>query len=245
MREQIRDSWNNRLNDHTKLNQLLSIVGYRRFSLKSEHWGVTTNPQFDEFFVQKIVKTCHNNYKNEIGQVLKNKQDTFIRVGTPNENAHFYNALYEGGAWNTVCHYRKADDDVEAFFFSARTPEDAALILNSRDYLEYLVAFFEPGLIVPKSAESPVDGVIEWADLLNNKVELSHRELVCIIGYLRGLASKETARILNISHRTIETYINRSKTKLNMSRKGEILDYFMHDHARSTQFEQISTLYQL
>jgi len=55
------------------------------------------------------------------------------------------------------------------------------------------------------------------------KIQLSYRELECLQCLLNGLTAKETARILYISNRTVETYLLHIKEKLQCRTKGEII----------------------
>ncbi|MDF3048304.1 MAG: histidine kinase [Candidatus Midichloriaceae bacterium] len=53
---------------------------------------------------------------------------------------------------------------------------------------------------------------------------LSIREIECLSCLVNGKTAKETARILDISHRTVEKYIGASMLKLSMRNKNEIID---------------------
>lgn len=64
--------------------------------------------------------------------------------------------------------------------------------------------------------------------LYNVKTEsntlLAPREVECIIYILRGKTSKQIARILELSHRTVEFYIGRLKNKLDCHTKSELIE---------------------
>ena len=53
-------------------------------------------------------------------------------------------------------------------------------------------------------------------------VELSDRELECLYYFLNGYTAKEAAKILDISHRTFEGFIQNIKEKYNCSSKAEL-----------------------
>lgn len=62
-----------------------------------------------------------------------------------------------------------------------------------------------------------------------SNVKLSSRELECIFLYAKGKTAKETARELNISQRTVETYFENIKNKLNCYTKDQVLRFLVKD----------------
>jgi DNA-binding CsgD family transcriptional regulator len=60
-----------------------------------------------------------------------------------------------------------------------------------------------------------------------NQAILSDREKACMYHLSQGLTLKEIARQLNLSPRTIETYIERVKEKLNCKNKADLIFAFM------------------
>lgn len=58
----------------------------------------------------------------------------------------------------------------------------------------------------------------------NITTPLGPREVECIIYILRGKTSKQIARMLDLSHRTIEFYIGRLRTKLYCHSKSDLIE---------------------
>jgi len=58
------------------------------------------------------------------------------------------------------------------------------------------------------------------------KIMLSRREIECLQCLLDGLTAKDTAKLLFLSKRTVETYIANIKYKLDCRKKGEIFKLF-------------------
>jgi DNA-binding CsgD family transcriptional regulator len=52
---------------------------------------------------------------------------------------------------------------------------------------------------------------------------LSTQELACIQGLAKGQTYKEIAKSLNISHRTVETYLNRVRQRFNLHHKKDLI----------------------
>jgi len=62
-----------------------------------------------------------------------------------------------------------------------------------------------------------------------NNVVLTSRELDTIFCLIDGMTAKESATVLNLSQRTVETYFENIKLKLNCFTKSEILDILGKD----------------
>ncbi|MBA3537577.1 MAG: helix-turn-helix transcriptional regulator [Tatlockia sp.] len=56
----------------------------------------------------------------------------------------------------------------------------------------------------------------------DNNLSFSHREMVCIYHLLNFKTAAETAKIMNISPRTVESYLDNIKNKLGCSTRGEV-----------------------
>ncbi|MBL8676913.1 MAG: helix-turn-helix transcriptional regulator, partial [Alphaproteobacteria bacterium] len=61
------------------------------------------------------------------------------------------------------------------------------------------------------------------------ELQLSQREYECLKNLLIGKTMKETAQELKLSPRTIESYLNNIKIKINAHTKSEIIEYFKND----------------
>lgn len=70
-------------------------------------------------------------------------------------------------------------------------------------------------------AQSPI-----CYELLNQHTSfnLTEKQECCLFLMIRGKTAKEIAKILNLSHRTIEGHIDALKYKLNCQRKSEIIE---------------------
>ncbi|HEV2613222.1 MAG TPA: helix-turn-helix transcriptional regulator [Gammaproteobacteria bacterium] len=56
-------------------------------------------------------------------------------------------------------------------------------------------------------------------------ISFTERQTECLYYLSRGYSAKDIARVLNISHRTIESFINQIKIKLHCTRKQEIIKF--------------------
>ena len=60
----------------------------------------------------------------------------------------------------------------------------------------------------------------------NNEI-LSDRESLCVLHLCKGFTMKETAKIVGLSPKTVETYIDRAKQKFNCKNKAELIAAFL------------------
>ncbi len=63
---------------------------------------------------------------------------------------------------------------------------------------------------------------------INNK-QLSERELDCMFYLLRGHTIKQIGQLLGISPRIVETYMEKTRIKLNCSKKADIVEYCLSE----------------
>jgi DNA-binding CsgD family transcriptional regulator len=63
----------------------------------------------------------------------------------------------------------------------------------------------------------------------SNGIKITQREIGCIIHLLQDKTAKETAQLLNLSHRTVESYIDNIKIKLNCDNKVELVRKLKQD----------------
>lgn len=131
----------------------------------------------------------------------------------------------------------KQDNYVEYVDIAAPTShrEITSFYLNNFDYIENfisefmdksanLIAIAEKSLIqLPNVLCCPKD---DKSNLWIQDILISNREKQCLELYLTGNTAKETAKILQLSHRTVEEYINNLKNKLGCLNKRELLKIF-------------------
>lgn len=75
-----------------------------------------------------------------------------------------------------------------------------------------------------KTSIEKLNAVLKKRGKLNTGEQITPREWLCLDLYCQGKNTMQTARELDISKRTVETYFNRMKEKLNVSSKSEILE---------------------
>jgi len=116
--------------------------------------------------------------------------------------------------------------------------EKAAFLLETNDK-KHLATFknsfdisFQPlGFPVENGITLPFSILHEGYSLrtLNGPVKLSKREIECLFHLSQGKSIKEIGRLLNISPRTVETYILSSKRKTGYHNKADLTDCLRND----------------
>lgn len=153
--------------------------------------------------------------------------------------------------WNGANIYYTSKEYIEAWSFGG-TPQDTNLpnfIVNNMDVLQRFMAYFRVSAKDIIDGSKPID--IQFAESISPSYEsdlkalddfmklistnkylitkgsdefyLTVREMECLLLRNQGLTAKETARRLNVSYRTVETYLNNIKIKSGMDNLNQIL----------------------
>lgn len=238
----------------TPLNFLnIKYFGYRKFLLNSKtSFGFCTASQWLRV-IDKISRGCiFSPYNYELKKVLDSEDQYFWRIGTP-EKRKYYEILYEEDLWNTFVLYQKQKDFIEGFYFILpELNEKMDFLLKNfgafqrfvyyfqnktnhlKDYDNYsdLIRFNvgEPGLSPKKNIMSnfldntPINNIS--IEIQNQVIAITRREAECLDLFSKGKTSKEIARSLNISPRTVEQYVTNLKNKSGINSKSNLIDIF-------------------
>jgi DNA-binding CsgD family transcriptional regulator len=88
--------------------------------------------------------------------------------------------------------------------------------------------FKKPTLIIPSTDETKKIQFLKEMGMLHHAddIALSQREKQCIRYLLQGYTAAETAQLLNLSKRTVESYLQNIKLKMNCYTKVELFEKF-------------------
>ena len=162
----------------------------------------------------------------------------------------------EHGITKGLSIYKRFKDRVEVWSFAGRDPKGIPSIITQasiapfQDFIDYydkqktLNQLTSPFV----NYSQPFDmsyikphGQIEnfKAAILSNKftlnigdrsVSLSKREWECLSGMAQGKTYKGVAKLLSLSPRTVETYLNQIREKAGISSKHKLVDYFIEQN---------------
>lgn len=99
---------------------------------------------------------------------------------------------------------------------------NCAIALNKHDLETGLTSIAKLGLL-PQSNQPEQQLPLKTID----NVIFSRREIQCLEFYIRGKTAKMIAKILGLSHRTIEHYLENLKRKLRVGSKSELIEKAM------------------
>jgi DNA-binding CsgD family transcriptional regulator len=97
-----------------------------------------------------------------------------------------------------------------------------SIVLGEQSLAESLLQITELGLLNPSGF------------MLNSTVIpsiLSERESLCVYHLCKGYTMKEIAKMVGLSPKTVETYIDRAKQKLHCQNKAELIARYLQDSA--------------
>ncbi|MBY0461711.1 MAG: helix-turn-helix transcriptional regulator [Alphaproteobacteria bacterium] len=165
-----------------------------------------------------------------------------------------YNAVYDLNIWNGFNIYERDGESTITYAF-ATTPLNEGMInfyINNLNILKEFIFYFKckaadiidtsdlSKLIVSKNKNpkfypesdviksfSPKSNIQKFSfkgKLLN--ITFSNRETACLYQLTTGKTSKEIGRLLGISPRTVESYINNIKEKTGYRNKSELIKMF-------------------
>lgn len=137
---------------------------------------------------------------------------------------------------NPLIYFNKKADYVDQYFIDLHHPNVTEIYLNQRQNIDeiFKVIKYQFKDLIAKAAKNPLifDHKIvknhghAQEHLLHHKgqlIKLSLREYACLTYLAKGARLKDIALQLKISPRTVETHINRIKTKLNIFTTQELI----------------------
>lgn len=99
--------------------------------------------------------------------------------------------------------------------FDENNKKEKFFQLSTMDNIKYFLECKNDKFIIKKSE--------------NKYVSLSEREIQCLYSLFLGYTTKETAKVLKISFRTVENYLNNAKIKLGYKKRSEIIRIFLEN----------------
>ncbi len=98
-----------------------------------------------------------------------------------------------------------------------------SIVLGKQSLSEALLKISELGLLNPSGFTINSTFV---PNIKQGNEQLSERESLCVYHVCKGFTVKQVAKILDISPKTVETYIERAKQKLHCQNKAELISVF-------------------
>jgi DNA-binding CsgD family transcriptional regulator len=114
--------------------------------------------------------------------------------------------------------YNEKDDIIGIF--------GCSIVLGQQSLAESLLQITQLGLLNSPNVSVSKTIIPEKTHL--NEI-LSDRESLCVLHLCKGFTMKETAKIIGLSPKTVETYIDRAKQKFKCRNKAELIAAFTRE----------------
>jgi DNA-binding CsgD family transcriptional regulator len=231
-----------------------SFFAYRRFYNDGQLLYLFNNPKWMEFCFQTN-SWYSNNFWQKVDRINGNNYIIDIWPDTPHNDLVF-NSMYEFDIWNGLVYYIKHDNYIETFTFSSTrdNPQVKQFYLNNLELLNSYITYFKSKghelinntdkrilLPYPSAKEHNAPCISSATNNFLNQtrlkfysvsmgardVLLTRREMDCLYCLSRGKTIKETAKLLGISPRTVEYYINLAKEKTRIMNSSELIQAFL------------------
>lgn len=160
--------------------------------------------------------------------------------------------LLKYDVWNGFTVSKRGTNYVETYSFATtlNSPLSPNFYINNREIFDYFALMFQNkatefiqriphhqlshfsksfdmGLHRPQMEENKWDGFLKTLSsthsFTDKHVKFTQRELQCLLELSNGQTMKEIARIMSISPRTVESYLNSMKIKTGCFRKSQLL----------------------
>lgn len=206
-----------------------------------------------------------------VSKIYKSEFTRSVFTGTPSKKIKLLEYMYDMDLWNSIDLYKNEDDYKEVFHFasSCNNPEIINFYINSMNLLENFAYYFRekiskilkeapkeiyinirenarPLLIEEKKVNmfNSLCSSTENVNLdLNGKwVSFSPRQLQCLSLLYLGKTAKEIGQILDLSFRTVESYLDSIKLKLNCHTRKEVLNLLLSHNAERSLLLGISEI---
>lgn len=183
---------------------------------------------WSELFPEEAVFDAKNNFKIDNGIQFTYKEKDFIEVFSFASNPKNHKA---------IGYFIANIDLLEKFnaYFKTRASDLINKALKNKIIIPDVMRGYQEvtaGFTLGQAERKKFLSLIGYADIVHG---LSNREYECLQYISRGKTNKEVARILSISPRTVETYINKMKDKLNCVSKSQLTEIFWELHCSKSQ----------
>lgn len=227
----------------------LNLVTYRRFYNNGKLLYIFNNKEWMDFVLNQELWIT-SNFKNQIPHISKEESILALWDEKYLKTDKIYQGLYAHNIWNGVSVYKKFDTYVETFAFAGEKSSSKLLNLyiNTPEVIEHFILYFrerfnvflkkiDPNILISFDIGNWIEKTLvdEKIDeffkatpinkfLIEEKIGISYREMQCLIWSIRGKTSKEIARLINLSPRSVEKYLDNIKAKMDCLSRGQMVE---------------------
>lgn len=235
-----------------------NLITYRRFYNDGKMLYLFNHQEWMKFVLEKEFWVT-TKFQEKIKLINKNISIHSVWDEKYLEKDKIYKALFEYNIWNGVSIYKKFEHYIETFAF-ASTKDNTSILnfyVENMEIIEHFILYFreqinsiarkvDPRILIPfeispliseEATYSRVGSFFENTPLNHITLNingfdcvLSRREIECLIPTIRGKTSKEIARTLALSPRSVEKYIDNIKVKFHCDSRGQMMEKIFQSH---------------
>jgi DNA-binding CsgD family transcriptional regulator len=230
----------------------ISFVGYLKVFADGTYLGLSNDLIWQEHFVNKV----HSNGANFQSAVENTPLGGTYKFQWPHTlDDPVFKALFDFKIWHGLSIYTRGENFIESWSFASKPENDQVrqLYVNKMEILEAFttraiqqdsdlfdasdasrLGYFKNGINLHGSA--PVSSGFLTNDIPRLRggimdaqgkiIFLTKQEIEVLRHFARGKNARETAEILGIGQRTVESYIDNIRDKTGYRKKSEILGKF-------------------
>lgn len=227
-------------------NSCIRSFRYFRVLDDNSYMNLSTN---HEWLVDRLTKIPNNGASFHKPLCEATEEDFSFFLWEENKKDDIVSLLIDHNIFNGITAYKRNKNSVEAWAFGAKIEDTLAsnFYINNLDILKSFINHFnkEAADIINISDRSKLAQFGDKVSILPHRkkenccqsklrnqifkpenIKLTHRELECLTLLSIGKTYKETAKTMQISPRTIESFVTNIKRKLNLPCKSNIIEYY-------------------
>lgn len=213
--------------------------------------------QWSKKFFENNFHIHSQGYQKDIEGVCSEKNDLKIHIWNGNPQNEIYTALQQYGIWNGITLCENDEQSIGGWSFGSSTDQTNMVnfLLQNINILKHFILYFKdaahdildtsdqrklyqiPGFSFNRVLDNETHALIkEFFNKTkikryylneNKKEHLSLREFECLFYLSIGKNVKQTAQILNLSPRTVETHLVKIKMNYGLNYKSDLIQLFL------------------
>lgn len=218
---------------------------------------IASNLEWSKKFFENNFHIHSQGYQQNIKEASDEKNDLKIYVWNGIPENEIYSALQQYGIWNgiTICENDEQSIGGWSFGSSMDTPNMVNFLLSNIKILKHFILYFKdtahdildtsdqrklyqiPGFSLDCDVDNKMYSLIKeffkktkinrYYLKDNKNIYLSPREFECLFYLSTGKNMKQVAQVLNLSPRTVETYLVKIKNSYGVNYKNDLIHLFL------------------
>jgi DNA-binding CsgD family transcriptional regulator len=233
----------------------ISLLTYRKFTNEGQLLYIFNNKLWMNYSFENICWNSVS-FKQRLSTLTSQRSLNYVWPVNPDINDPVYCALKGHNIWNGIIMYKKFPEYIEAFAFAGNVDQYKLrnFYVNNINILDEFITYFKnkahsfldpcdkkiyipypiDDLLKEQLPEEKIKMFLNQTEIkkfyimINDKeVGFTKRELECIHYLSTGKTIKEASRIIGLSPRTLESYMDNAKLKANIHSKNKLIESYL------------------